>query len=739
MKSCVTGRLDPDSAPALVSGLKSMLAWMARAIRSVFFARIDRDCQSFAWLCRASAALLFAASLSACAGFDNFGRPSATAEVTAEEPAAPESSGPSTEAVAEAPGPEPEIHHGTGVFINMEPLALATVETTVTGDVTLNFIDADVREVVRAVLGDILGLNYVIDPAVSGTVTVQTSRPLPRSSLLSTLENVLALAGAALVRRDNFYSIIPLDKALGEAGTFDIGPARPLHGPGYGIQIVPLEFVSAGEMKKILDPITPFGGDVRVDEARNLLIIAGTLESRQNALEAVDIFDVDWLSGMSFGLFPLQFVDPETLAKELETVLLEEPASPLSGMIRFVPIERMNALLVISPSADYVDEAGGWIERLDQTGDEGGRQIYVYPVQNGRAADLAVLLNDIFGGVAPREPQYEVAPGLEPVELRAEPAAEGLEMPAPPSLSPSADAVTLSSEIRVIADEATNSLVILASPADYRMVKAALDQLDILPLQVLIEATIAEVELTEKLKFGLQWFFETGRSTFTLSEVAAGTVDSIFPGFSYFFQGAGIQAALNALSEVTDVNVISSPQVMVLDNQTALLQVGDTVPIATQSAVSTIDPEAPIVNSIEYRDTGVLLTVTPRVNAGGLVIMEIEQEVSDVILTTTSGIDSPTIQERRITSTVAIQSGETVALGGLIRDRQFETETGVPILADIPLLGALFRATNNETKRVELLILITPRVVGSLRDAREVTEELRQRVRSVVPLGIKIE
>jgi general secretion pathway protein D len=699
------------------------------------------------WFWRASAALVFAASLSACAGFDNFGRPSDTAEVTADEPATPEMSAPSTEAVAEASGPEPEIHHGTGVFVNTEPLAFATVETTATGDITLNFIDADVREVARAVLGDILGLNYVVDPAVGGTVTVQTSRPLPRSSLLSTLENVLALTGAALVRRDNLYGIIPLDKALGETGSFDVGPARPLHGPGYGIQIVPLEFVSAGEMKKILEPITPFGGDVRVDKARNLLIIAGTLESRRNALEAIEIFDVDWLSGMSFGLFPLQFVDPETLAKELETVLLEEPTSPLSGMIRFVPIERMNALLVISPSADYIDEAGGWIGRLDQTGDEGGRQVYVYPVQNGRAADLAVLLNDIFGDGAPREPEYEVAPGLEPVELRTEPTAEGLEAPVPAPPSPATDAAALTftgeSEIRVIADEATNALVILASPADYRMVKAALNQLDILPLQVLIEATIAEVTLTEELKFGLQWFFEldqdTGSSQFTLSELAAGTVGEIFPGFNYFFQGTDIRAALNALSSVTDLNVISSPQIMVLDNQTSVLQVGDTVPVPTQSAVSIIDPDAPIVNSIEFRDTGVILTVTPRVNAGGLVIMEIEQEVSDVIGTTTSGIDAPTIQQRRITSTVAIQSGETVALGGLIQDRQEDTQTGVPILADIPLLGALFRATDNETKRVELLVLITPRVVGNPREAREVTAELRQRVRSVVPLGIKIE
>ena len=195
--------------------------------------------------------------------------------------------------------------------------------------------------------------------------------------------------------------------------------------------------------------------------------------------------------------------------------------------------------------------------------------------------------------------------------------------------------------------------MIRATPGDYREIESALKQLDILPLQVLIEATIAEVVLDDQLRYGVEWFFRTGDFQANFTSRQSGLVRSSFPGFSALFANSDVRVVLNALEEVTDINVISSPQLLVLDNQTAQLQVGDQVPIATQSSTSVTDPEAPIVNTIEQRDTGVILSVTPRVNASGLVIMEIEEETSDVVETESSDIDSPTIRQRRVRSTVA--------------------------------------------------------------------------------------
>jgi len=300
-------------------------------------------------------------------------------------------------------------------------------------------------------------------------------------------------------------------------------------------------------------------------------------------------------------------------------------------------------------------------------------------------------------------------------------------------------AIEESGNIRIIADERNNALVILATAAEYRMIEATLKRLDIVPLQVLIEVTIAEVTLTDDLKYGLQWFFNLGDSSFTFSTLSTGAVSSAFPGFSYLFSAGDAGAVLNALTEITDVRVISSPQLMVLDNQTARLQIGDQVPIATQSSVSTITDNPPIVNTIQFRDTGVILEVTPRVNASGLVVLDVLQEVSDVVETTTSDLNSPTIQQRSIQSTVAVQSGDTIALGGLIRDREEESVSGIPILSAIPILGNLFKTTQNIVRRTELLVLITPRVVRDRREALDVTEELRRRLSAIGPLERRIE
>jgi general secretion pathway protein D len=296
----------------------------------------------------------------------------------------------------------------------------------------------------------------------------------------------------------------------------------------------------------------------------------------------------------------------------------------------------------------------------------------------------------------------------------------------------------LRDDVRIIADETTNSLIIRATPLSYKKIESALHEIDILPLQVLIEATIAEVGLDGQLRYGVEWFFRYGDVSFQFSRLATGAVDQRGPGFSALFANADVRAVFNALEQETNINVISAPHILVLDNQTARLQVGDQVPIATQSAVSVVDPDAPVVNTIEQRDTGVILTVTPRVNASGLVIMEIDEETSDPVQTESSDIDSPTIRQRRVSSTVAVESGQTVVLGGLIRDSRQAAQTGIPLLQDLPIIGSLFSVADNRNTRTELLVVITPRVIRNPNQARTVTKELRQRLRSLAPLELRV-
>jgi general secretion pathway protein D len=669
---------------------------------------------------------------------------------------------------------EPEIYHGKST---PAPKSSSGPKFAISdgGDVTLNFVNADVREAIDTILGDILGVTYVVDPRVTGTVTMRTTKPIPQSSLIPTLENVLASAGAALVPSDGGYKVQPIDVAA-----TGLPPASDGTTGAFGIHVLPLHFVTAANLQETLQPLVPPGRVLRVDPVRNLLIFSGTGNEATELQSLVDIFDVDWMAGRSFGLFPVEYASPRVLAQELSQLFgpvqgaAAAPGGPTStgGAVRFLPIDRLRAVLAIAGDASLIDEAKAWVERLDRGQEGDGRRVYVYRVQNGRAADLGRVLGQLFPAtvtpVGREGPRAALAPGLTPAEagFGATPNPNQPQEPASPdsALGDGANAGVVGTGdgpqdytgtdlalslpgveqqrrtgIQIVPDVRNNALVVSATPEEYRQIEGALQQLDVTPLQVLIEATIAEVTLTDQLRYGLEWFFHTGDSNFTFSSLATGAVAPAFPGFSYALSSANAQVVLNALSQITDVKVISSPQLMVLNNETARLQVGDQVPIATQEVQSVTDSNAPIVNSIEYRDTGVILNVSPRVNSGGLVVLDIVQEVSDVVQTTTSDLNSPTIQQRRVKSTVAVQSGESVALGGLIRDANSKGVTGLPLLSEIPVVGNLFKTTDNTQRRTELLILLTPRVVTNLKDAREITEELRSRVRALAPLEFRIQ
>jgi general secretion pathway protein D len=650
---------------------------------------------------------------------------------------------------------QPVVQRGTGSFVARSGRAVrASLTTDAAGEIALNVVDAELREVVRLVLQDALAVNYVIDPSVGGRITVQTTRPLPADDLLTVLDSVLRMNGAALVRDGDLYKVLPIEQALGSGPVADVEPVPDAGNPGFGVRVVPLRFVSAAAMAPVLEPFAPPGGTIRIDPVRNLILLAGLPDQLSTLTSLIAMFDVDWLQGMSFGLFPLANAPAAQLVEELHQVFSSLEGGPLEGLLNFVPIERLNAVLVVASQPTYLDQAEVWIDRLDRLDNGEEPQIFVYSAQNARATNLADVLSEMFDArTTTVQGSSLLAPGQEGIELSTT-SAFSPERPGEPGQPPVSEAILRAAapgqpalessgpqdaSIRIIADDTTNSLVIRAAPREYRKIREALQELDILPLQVLIEATIAEVTLNDELRFGVEWFFQSGDFEFAFDP---GTLTPLAGFRGVFASGNDVRILLQALDEVTDVNVVSSPQLMVLDNQTARIQVGDQVPISVQSATSVIDPDAPVVNSIEYRDTGVILLVTPRVNASGLVIMEIQQEISNVVAApsqTVSEITSPTINQRQINSTVAIASGETVALGGLIQDERERSQSGIPLLSRIPIVGALFSTRSNAVRRTELLVLITPSVVENPARARAVTQELRRRLRSLEELEKRVQ
>jgi len=653
-----------------------------------------------------------------------------------------------------------ELYPGTGVLVK-PPKSGRQPSPAMTGPgtITLNFELADVREVVKFILGDTLQQNYLVDPQVQGVVTLQTSRPLPAEALIPVLEDVLRRNNAVLVQEDGMYKILPLESAL--QGSVSPQRSTGRMDVGFEVRVVPLRYIGAQEMQKILEPFLPPGGLVRLDKARNLLILAGTPQELAQLQETIEIFDVDWLEGMSVGLFPLRNVEVGTITEELDQLFGEASGSPLAGVLQLVPLERLNAVLAITPQPAYLQKAAQWIRRLDRTRDVNRPRLFVYRMQHASAVDVAEVIGSIFGESvvgAPAPPEASLIPGSAPVEvgpdMQLPPGAGGPDSPPPaaPAVGEGGGGIGLQAEeLRIVADEPNNALLVLATPRDYEAVEAALRQLDIPPLQVLVDASIVEVSLTGELRYGVQWFirnefknntpsdvgvaelnfgergviFEEGGNNIEASGIARG-----FPGFNYSIVDAMgiIRAVLNMLAEESRINVLSAPSVMVLDNQSAIIKVGDQVPVRLSEATR-VDSADPVQTStIGYRDTGVILEVTPRVNAGGMVVMEIEQEVNDVAETTSSGIDSPTFTQRRINSTVSVQSGETIVLGGLIRENRTNSKSGIPGLYKMPVLGPLFGQTSRDTRRTELIVLITPRVAQNIAQVREITDEFRRKV-----------
>jgi len=658
---------------------------------------------------------------------------------------------------------EPEVHRGSGEFIDPKAAARPAYAADAKGKLTLNFKGADLREVVKSILGDLLRVNYAIDERIKGLVNLETRRPISRDELIPTLEALLRTQGAVLVRSDNLYQIVPQAAAL----TSGVSPHVTLQrGRGYQVVVVPLRYIAAKEIEKILKPLQPPNGVLQVDSRRNLVILAGTEAELAHMLKTVETFDVDQLEGMSVGLFRLSTVDARTIRRELEEVF--SVGAEGESLLRFVPLERLNAFLVITPQPKYLDRVQEWIQRLDRADEGASVGLHVYYVQNSRATHLAEVLGPLFGVEAARQEALapaRLAPGARPALLRSESSAASRASAAPPASSRLAQApgaglaearpLTLSSSVdglpgrsgageldvgavTIIADDKRNALIVKASAGDYAKIEQVIRKLDIWPLQVLVEATIVDVELSDELSLGVEWFLRgqlgSKRAEARLDLGNPG-IAPLVPGFSYTILDSSnaVRGVLNMLAGQSKLKVVSSPTMMVLDNHKASIRVGDQVPVRTSeaAALSTSAATPVIASTFDYKETGVLLEVTPRVNASGMVHLEIHQEVNDVQPTTSSGIDSPTINQRRITTTVAVQDGETVVLGGLIRDRKSGLESGFPLLHRLPLVGWLFKSRSDVAERSELIVVITPSAVRDQGEARAVTEEMRSRMTEI--------
>ncbi len=576
----------------------------------------------------------------------------------------------------------------------------------------LNFQDAEIKGVVDAVMGDILKLNYIVKPDIQGRVTLRTGKPVDQDALFSALETALNSLSIAIISENDVHQVVSKELASTFVkGTSVVTPTGVIR-PGYAIEIFPLTYIDATEMLRILESFVPKETILQANEQYRLLVVTGTSQERASVRQAVDNFDKNWLEGKSLAVYHLEQLDAEQLVAELKQVF-QPPMNFMDGRVRLIPIPRIKTILGVADDRADLENAEDWIRRLDKT-KATGKRLFVYNVQHGVAKDLVIALRQVLEGIVAEK---NTAPRTEIESLPAFPAEVVSSLaPATPT-----DASSL------VAIEDTNSIIFYGEEEKFSVIKDALKIIDIFPRQVMIEAILAEVSLNDSLRYGVQWFYDSGKNKVTLSSQDSGGAASQFPGFSYAYSGlADARLVLNALAEKTDVRVLSSPKLSVLNNQKASLQVGDQVPVVTQISQSTSTPGAPVVNSIQMRDTGVILEVTPRISENGNVTLLITQEVSDVTPTKSSGIDSPTIQRRRIQTVVSTKDGNTVALGGLIRENGSKGTSGIPFLKDIPIIGNIFRTNTSDTRRSELIILLVPHVMKNQDETQAVVDALAE-------------
>ena len=621
------------------------------------------------------------------------------------------------------------------------------------GTIALNFDKASLRTVIDAVLGDALGLPYTVDERVDGVVTMVSPQKLNREQALEALDGILRLNGATLIKGDTLYRVVLAANARQALP----GPKLGAKDPGYAISVYVANHTSAAALQKLIEPLYQMAGAVAADPEHNLLLVTGGAEERRALIDAARLFDQDWLANQSVGIYPLHHARPKTMVEELRSLYGQGGAAAAEGsIVRFSAVERLNAVMVVSRQASGLDGAGAWIARLDQVG-AGERSLHVYQVHYAKVATVAKLLSRLFTNTGAVEagnaalPSGTVGTKITTQAATVTPAAPSGAAPTSSAGFASSDKALSEPETetldagdsgngpKIIPDPASHALLVMANQAEARTIETALAQLDAKPAQILIEATIVEVTLNKNLQFGVQYFLRGTKLLEQDSSVGfnagstAGTISGIAPGFNGVLGTIGNPSVIiSALDQVTDSKVLSSPQLLVTDSKEALLKVGTQTPLLTQQAVSTLTSSPPIVSSVEYHDTGVILRVLPHANEAGMVSLDIAQEVSDVVPSATNPL-TPNIEQRRIESSVTVQSGQTVLLGGLIAENNSVGRNGLPLLSDLPLLGPLFGQQSDNRNRTELIIFITPHVLHDNDDAKALTDELLGRLTSMRP------
>jgi general secretion pathway protein D len=631
--------------------------------------------------------------------------------------------------------------------------------------ISLMFDNADIYDVLKVVLGDALKLDYVIDPSVQGRVTLKSSSAVNLADVYSVLETALATSGVSIVKQDKIYRVTKDVTAVREKlPTVGVGPASPV------MQIIPVKFVQASQLANTIRSFLGPQAIVTNDPTSRYLIVADRASSLEKVVDMVATLDVDYLQQVQVRLLPLANADASDIAKDLDALFKSSGMFNWAGTdgtkVYFLPIPRMNALLVATANEKLMSAAEHWVKTLDAEPKSGlGSFVHIYSVANGNAAHLADILRQLFGGQAnastgtTRTSTGSTSPAA---GASTSPAAGGAPQAAPTttitrgnvpgSAGATGTATGLGGTVHVIADEITNTLIIKSTSQDFQQIKKVLERIDTPSRQVLIQVMVAEVALNDTLQYGVEWWLndtlrangqswtaKVGLGGAVKPAEAPGIVAGTGGGLTYSVLNTTGQiiGLLNLLGQDTNVNVLSTPHVMAGDGKLARIEVGDEVAVVTQtSSTPNAIGTSSISNSVTYRPTGIILEVTPVISASGRVALTVSQEVSSVqaVGSTVGGVTYPNFSKRKVSTEVVVEDGKPLLIAGLIRDAGNNSVTGLPGLKDIPIFGGLFGSTKKVREKTELIMSITSFIVNGKDDADRVSVQFEKALKELKPL-----
>lgn len=620
-------------------------------------------------------------------------------------------------------------------------------------ELSLNLDNADVFDVLQTI-AKILNFDYIVEPSASaasrGKINIKATGKFSEDDLLPILETILEINGLTIVKAGRLYRILAISEAkqrplefFASTDSTDIPDEDKLI-----MQIMSLKYLPASTIESLLKPLMTKNGIFLPVSGTNTLLIIDLASSIKRMMELLAHLDVNTFEKIQVELIPVKNAEVETLVKELTEIFTGLGYFKGREILKFISVPRLNAFLVINAFPGLMPSIKAWIEKLDLPLTQAAVATYVYYVENAKASSIASILSKLYGekkkGSSPAQipaPQSPVAAPL-PAGVKPQPQPE----PGPVSQD-IAPAGGIEGDVSIIADESTNSLIIVTSPRNYPMILDTIKKLDITPKQVLIEALIAEVFLDETNQFGLEWIFKSFKNvdikgeshrfdTVIQTKIRPGDITNIsgLPGLSFLIMETDrLVSLINAYVSEAKANVLSSPHILATNNKEAVINIGDSIPILTsQTSTAGASGGTPYVTqTIEYKDVGVILTVTPHINEKRQVTLEVKQEVSHPKKNTLGGTDSPIISKRTAKTTVVVEDNHTIVIGGLISQQIDKTREGIPLLSKLPLLGYLFGTTKDYIRKTELIVMITPRVIGSPDDARDVSEDFKRKVRSL--------